>query len=111
MDLCDIHFHDSRLLRVVEDAESHDLLFEVEYPVDWKNNRFESRVIAFLDVLNYSVDEGPFTGAPTLLAADDKGSESGYRKVTLQTNAGTRSLWFRSVELRPLPGCLTTDCS
>jgi hypothetical protein len=111
LDLCDIHFHDSLLLRVVEIAESHDLLFEVEYPVDWENNLFEPRIIAFLDVLNYKVEEGPFVGAPTLLDAYDNGSDGGYRRVTLQTNAGTRSLWFRSVELRPLPGRLTTDHS
>ena len=47
MDLGDIHFHDSKLVRVVELADSHDLLLEVEYPVDWENNSFERRVIAF----------------------------------------------------------------
>lgn len=111
MGLSDIHFHDSRLLRVVEDVESHDLFFEVEYPVDWENNQFEPRAIDFLDVLHYKIDEGPFAGSPTLLDAYDNGSEGDYQKVTLQTNAGTRSLWYRSVELRPLPGRLTTGCS
>ena len=99
MDLGDIHFHDSRLIRVVELAERHDLLFVVEYPVDWENNVFKARVIAFRDVLNYRVDEGPFWGALTLLDAYDEGQEGDYRRVTLQTNAGTRSLCFKTVEL------------
>jgi len=104
LDLGDIHFHDSRLIRVVEDAEAHDLHFEVEYPVDWENNVFEPRTILFLDVLNYRVDEGPFAGPPTLLDAYDNGREGEYRSVTLQTNAGTRSLLFKEVDLRPTGG-------
>jgi hypothetical protein len=122
LELSAIHFHDSRLIRVVEVAETHDLLFEVEYPVDWENNVFESRTIAFLDVLNYRIEEGPSVGAPTLLEAYDNGvvfvnwlgvsfvgastapdNEPGstYRSVTLQTNNGTRSLLFKEIELRP----------
>lgn len=104
MDLHDIHFHDSQLIRVVEIAETHDLHFEVHYPVDWEHNVFEPRTIAFLDVLNYRVEEGPFLGAPTLLDAYDRGHEGEYRSVTLQTNAGTRSLLFREVELRSSGG-------
>jgi hypothetical protein len=102
MDLGDIHFHDSGLIRVVELASVHDLLFEVEYPVDWENNVFEPRVIAFRDVLNYRVEEGPFEGAPTLLDVYDEGQEGTYRRITLQTNAGTRSLAFKAVELRTM---------
>lgn len=102
MNINEIHFHDSRLIRVIEVTETHDLLFEVDYPVDWESNVFEPRIIAFLDTLNYVVDEGPFVGSPTLLDAYDAGSSGGYHKVTLQTNAGTRSLSYRSVELRSL---------
>ncbi|MDY7225333.1 hypothetical protein [Hyalangium rubrum] len=100
MKLSDIHFHDCRLLRVIELADTHELHFEVMYPVDWENNVFEPRTIAFLNVLNYRVDEGPFADAPTLLDAHDNGLDGEYRSVTLQTNAGTRSLLFRDVELR-----------
>jgi hypothetical protein len=100
LELSDIHFHDSQLLRVVEDAKLHELQLEVMYPVNWDNNLFEPRIIAFLDVLNYRVEEGPFCGAPTLLDAYDNGQEGNYRSVTLQTNAGTRSLLFKHVELR-----------
>jgi hypothetical protein len=104
LELSEIHFHDSRMIRVIEDATTHELHFEVAYPVDWENNVFEPRIIAFLDVLNYRVEEEPFAGAPTLLDAYDNGREGNYRSFTLQTNAGTRSLLFRGVELRPIGG-------
>jgi hypothetical protein len=92
------------LNRVVELPDSDELHFEVSYPVDWENNVFEPRAIVFIDVLNYRVDEGPFAGAPTLLDAYDNGTEGAHRSVTLQTNAGTRSLLFKRVELRPIGG-------
>jgi hypothetical protein len=52
--------------------------------VDRDKNVFEQRVIAFRDVLNYSVEEGPFIGAPTLLDAYEEGLSGVYRRVTLQ---------------------------
>jgi hypothetical protein len=100
LSLNEIHFHDSRLIRVIEHPDTDELHFEVSYPVDWENNVFEPRVIVFTDVLNYRVEEGPFAGAPTLLDAYDNGLNGSRRSVTLQTNAGTRSLLFDSVELR-----------
>jgi len=90
------------VIRVIEFPETHELHFEVSYPVDWENNVFEPRAIVFIDVLNYRVAEGPFAGAPALLDAYDNGMEGAYRTVTLQTNAGTRSLLFKRVELRPI---------
>ena len=87
---------------MIELPETHELHFEVSYPVDWENNVFEPRAIVFFNVLNYRVEEGPFSGAPTLLDAYDNGTDGAYRSVTLQTNAGTRSLLFKRVELRPI---------
>jgi hypothetical protein len=72
--------------------------------VDWENNVFAPRTIVFLDVLNYRIEEEPFACAPTLLDACDNGREGEYRSVTLQTNAGTRSLLFKGVELRATAG-------
>jgi hypothetical protein len=99
VELTDIHFHDSILRRVIELPETDELLFEVDYPIDWENNVFAPRVIRFRDVLNYRVDEMPFSGGPTLLDAYDQGGVGSRRSVVLQTNAGTRSLLFGSVDL------------
>jgi hypothetical protein len=92
------------LIRVIEFPDTDELHFEVSYPVDWENNVFEPRAIVFTDVLNYRVEEGPFAGAPTLLDAYDNGTEGPRRSVTLETNAGTRSLLFKQVQLRPIGG-------
>jgi hypothetical protein len=99
MKLEDIHFHDSELICVIEYPDVDDLVFEVNYPADWENNVFERRCIVFHDVLNYSVQEGPFVGPPTLLDAYTEGVVGDREKVTLQTNAGTRSLEYASVDL------------
>ena len=99
MKLEDIHFHDSQIIQVVEYPDVDDLVLQVDYPVDWDNNIFERRFIVFHDVLNYTVNEGPFSGAPTLLDVKNKGVVSGRQSIVLQTNAGTRSLEFSRVEL------------
>lgn len=99
MKLAEIHFHDSRIFRVIEDSEVGDLIFEVNYPVDWDNNIFEKRYIVFGDVLEYRIDEGAFLGAPTLLNYSDDTEVGDRRAVTLHTNAGTRRLLFRTVDL------------
>ena len=99
MDINDIHFHDCRLRRVIEHCDKDDLFFEVDYPVEWECSRFEPRVIAFRDVLNYRVEEGPFAGAPDILDVREKGIVGSRRHLEIQTNAGVRSLLCADVEL------------
>jgi len=98
-ELNEIHFHDSVLYKVVENTHDDSLEFHVEYPIDWDRNLFETRLIVFRDILEYSVVEEPFHGQPTLLdwaLIDGKG---GRRLIKFQTNAGHRSFHFRTVEL------------
>jgi hypothetical protein len=97
MNLKDIFFHDCTLVRVVE-LPGRDLMCEVDYPIDWEANVFGPKTILFSDVSRYAVDEGPFLGAPVLLeySAEEDGDRT---RITLRTNAGTRSLSFKSVEL------------
>lgn len=99
MELRHIHFHDCGLLRVVELPGSRDVLFEVDYPVDWENDVFGPRVIAFRDVLDYHVEEGNHWGAPTLLDAVEEGPVGERRRVRIETTHGVRRVCFRSVEL------------
>ncbi len=100
MDINDIHFHDCQLRRVIELCSTHDLLMEVDYPVDWENNLFEPRTIAFRDVLNYQIDEGPFFGAPTILDVQDLGPVGSRRNLRIQTNAGVRTLLCANVDVQ-----------
>ena len=99
MTLSDIHFHDSVLFRVIEDAEKHTLSLEVDYPVDWDNEVYERKHIVFTDVLDYQVHEGPFAGPPTLLEWSTAPHASGRVLVRLETDAGFRQFAFRDVSL------------
>jgi len=99
MDLDSIHFHDTGILKVIEDTESDTLTMEVEYPVDWENNRFERRRIVFDDVLNYRVAEGPFQGSPTILNVKVISEDKSRTRIRLETNAGERELSCSAVRL------------
>ena len=99
MELGHITFHDSRLKRVVELPETDDLLMEVDYVTDWELSVYELRLIAFRDVLNYEVHEGPFAGCPVILEVNEVGQEQGRSRLRIETNAGYRVLLCSKVEL------------
>jgi hypothetical protein len=96
----DIWFHDSKLYRVVENAQTDEIGFEVMYPVDWENDEFAERTIVFSDVLNYAVLEGPFHGRPTILEVYMTGAERERASLRIETNAGDRTLLCSAVEVR-----------
>lgn len=98
MSISDIHFHDSRILRVIEDTVNDTLVMEIEYPVDWSNSQFEPQCLIFSGAYNYKIFEFPFSGPPTILSATM--TENGLR---LDTNAGYRELGFESVQLVKSP--------
>ena len=99
MDISAIHFHDTQILRVIEDCETDTLTMEVEYPVDWDRNVFEKRLLIFEDVHGYQVFEGPFEGCPTILEASIIGTEDRWSRLRLETNAGRRELSCTAVTL------------
>lgn len=99
MNLSDIHFHDTQILRVVEDTVADTLTMDVDYPADWHNNKFVRGTLLFTEAHNYQVFEGPFEGAPTLLGADVIGTSGRWSRLRLQTNAGCREVSCLSVRL------------
>lgn len=103
INLSDICFHDATILRVVELPQTSKLLFYVDYPVDWENDIFKPRVIAFRGVMEYRVDEGWCEGCPVLLGYDEFAGRNGWKGVILNTSHGTRRFLFREVELRTAP--------
>ena len=98
-DLSEIHFHDCVLLKIVENTHDDSLEFHVEYPVDWDNDKYEIRLILFKDVLNYSVQEIPIHGQPTLLDCSVTETKDERRLIKIESNAGSRSFYFKVVEL------------
>jgi hypothetical protein len=99
MDISDIHFHDTQILRVIEDTATDTLTMEVDYPVDWEHNVFEHRKLVFSDAYNYQVHEMPFSGVPTILNVDILGTSGRWTRLRLQTNAGFREVICVSVSL------------
>ena len=103
MDLSNIHFHDTGLLRVVEDTEKDTLTFEVDYPTDWENNAFDRRWIVFDEVLDYRVCEGQFQGSPTILDVQIVRTTGKRAHLRIETNAGFRELSCVQVRLLDQP--------
>ncbi len=99
MDISAIHFHDTRILSVVEDCVSGELTMEVDYPKDWERNEFEKRSLVFREVHSYQVFEGPFAGPCTILDAEVVAIEGRWSRLHLSTNAGRRELSCTGVEL------------
>ena len=99
VNISDIHFHDSQILRVTEDPSNDTLTMEVMYPVDWQDNRFENRRLIFTDAYSYQVFEGPFLGYPTILDAKISTTVDRWSKIRLETTAGFREVMCVSVNL------------
>lgn len=104
MDLTKIFFHDSEIIRVVEDTQTDDLFMEIEYPTNWEESVFEPKRLVFRDVLEYEVHEGPFHGRPTILSVHEVRQEQGRSLLQIDTNAGFRQLLCSRVELLPAVG-------
>ncbi len=83
-----IDFHDTRILYVIEDTAADTLTMDVEYPTDWEHNRFERRFLTFSDAHNYQVFEVPFSGPPTILAAEVIGTSERRSRLRLETKRG-----------------------
>jgi hypothetical protein len=92
MNISDIHFHDTQILRVIEDTATDTLTMDVEYPVDWEHNIFERCFLTFSDAYNYQVFEIPFSGPPTILAAEVVSTSDRWSRLRLETNAGYREV-------------------
>jgi hypothetical protein len=102
VNISDIHFHDTKILRVVEDPSTDTLTMEVMYPMDWQNDVFELRRLIFSDAYSYQVYEGPFLGCPTILDAEITSTVDRWNKIRLGTTAGFREVMCVSVALEDI---------
>jgi hypothetical protein len=91
----EVSFHDSEILEVRENSGDQSLDFFIEFPVNWRDNKFEPRILRFTDVISYSKNEIPFTGNPTILEIKIISSS----KIEMVTNAGSRIIEFSSAKL------------
>ena len=94
-----IHWHDSILESVLEKTETDQLIFNIQYPVDWDNNIFEPRSIVFDELNGYSNHEIPFDGCPTILGVSVNAQKGEYTEIKIETNAGDRFVSAKNVRL------------
>lgn len=99
MNISNIHFHDTQILRVIEENETDTLIMNVDYPVNWEHNIFEHRKIVFYDAYNYQVHEMPFSGIPTIIEINILGTTNRWTHLRIQTNSGFRNVSCVSVRL------------
>ncbi|EKU98992.1 hypothetical protein Lepto7375DRAFT_8330 [Leptolyngbya sp. PCC 7375] len=100
--LSDIHVHDSELHLVIEDPLDDFICYEIMYPENWDEDRFEPKTLVFRNALKHAIEEGPFHGRPTLLAWETgRATTEGRVLVRLDTNAGFRSVECSEVVLHP----------
>ncbi|HEX8522440.1 MAG TPA: hypothetical protein VF669_09300 [Tepidisphaeraceae bacterium] len=95
----DIYVHDARLLRVIEDAATDTLTMEVDLPQDEWSDELVPRVLVFADAYAYQVYEGPFLGCPAILDMTVVGQSGEWSRVRLNTSAGYRELYCKSVRV------------
>ena len=98
-----ISFHDSVIHKVIEDINTSDITYEIEFLVDWDKNIFENRKLIFRDTLNYEIKEIPFGSTKQILDIKElyeiKMNNIIRKYLIIETNAGDRYLYCTKIEL------------
>src|SRR5688572_30696413 len=95
----DISFHDSQILKVIENPDGQILEFIIDFPTDWENNIFEHKILKFEGVTHYNVDGIPFSGLPIIFNIENLGEAKNFstdtrHKIKIDTNSGDRIIEF-----------------
>ena len=102
MDINSVHWHDTVIRKVLElpSRQENQLFFEVDYPVDWENQKWEVYTIHFSNVHIYEIHEGACAGPYTILDATElEIGYAGIRTLRLDTTAGYRLIKCKSFSL------------
>jgi len=98
----EISFHDSGINKVIEDIDTADITYEIDYPVDWGNNKYEKRQLVFRNTINYEINEIPFGSKKQILDITElegiKTDNILRRQIKIETNAGYRKLYCTRIE-------------
>lgn len=108
MQLDTLFIHDSIIKSIIENPETDELTFILDWPSVYDNNVFTEANLVFENVLNYEVHEGPFAGRPTILDLIENGSNrvNGFERtrIKIETIAGFRILYCSNVKLIKVEG-------
>jgi len=107
----EVSFHDSQILKVIENPNGQILEFIIDFPTNWEENIFEHKVLKFEGVIFYNVEEIPFGGLPTILdilnlgeiEKDFSSGQSEWKtlrnRIKIVTNSGNRIVEFSECNL------------
>ena len=74
----EVHWHDSEIESVIEIPATDELIYNIQYPESWDQNIFVPKEVRFSGYRSHAVEEMPFEGNPTILAASIESESSGY---------------------------------
>ena len=100
----DVHWHDSVIRKVIEfpDPDQDKLLIEINYPVDWYNEKYEIYTVQFRDIHGYEIHEGACAGAPVIMNAtelDEIWKNHDVLTIRIETTHGYRIVRCNSLSL------------
>lgn len=107
----EISFHDSQILKVIENPSEQILEFIIDFPTNWEENMFEQKILKFENVIFYNVEQIPFDGLPSILNIVNLGEvikdfsseknqwKTSRNKIKIETNSGNRIIEFSECSL------------
>ena len=106
MDFNKYSFHDSKIIEVYEKTNDQILEFKINYVENWDEIIFVNKILRFINVTFYSINEIPYSGGATILKINDLGIvkkkfgdwEIIRNKIEMETTAGNRIIEFESCE-------------
>ena len=101
-----MHWHDSEIESVIEIPATDELIYNIQYPESWDQNIFVPKEVRFSGYHSHAVEEMPFEGNPTILAASIESESSGYIVIKFETNAGDRYVTAKSFNIGPRRVCI-----
>jgi hypothetical protein len=95
----EIHWHDSEIESVIEIPAKDELIYNIQYPENWAQNIFVPKEVRFNGYHSHIVEEMPFEGNPTILAASVIKDGGGYTTIKFETNAGNRYVTAKNFKI------------
>jgi hypothetical protein len=100
-DLNNIHWHDCKLVSLIEVPDNALLALNVHYPENIQDDIFSAKAILFNGFYSLEIHEEPTGNGITLLSASVISEEEGYSTVRIETNVGYRLVKAQGVSLGP----------
>jgi hypothetical protein len=100
-DLNNIHWHNCKLVSLIEVPDNNLLAVNVQYPENIQDDIFSAKGIIFNGFYALEIHEEPTSKGITLLSSEAIEEHNGYTTVKIETSAGYRLIKAQGVSLGP----------